>query len=1351
MSTSPKDDREYGVGTLLRHFKGNDEGMEVLDSQQRLCEQAGLDCLINLTRHEHVKVKHLAMVVVSSLEEEGAEITVSGAEGVRPLVELALFNDESVQKDAVWTLAILAANGTCRERIKDEVGWHNIRKYANSSSPDVQAAVSILLGNLAIERSDRGSMIRTGFGILTEMLHKTDNVKVQRAVITALSNVSIIDEHDAHQSWITSGIPLMLQHFNSEDYHIRVGVLNSFSNLVQHTSHLPELKSAIIERAGNLFVPLLHSKDETIQKIVTMIIASLATVDSYKDSLCDQGVVKPLVKLLDSRDEEVRLGTSMSINVLADSKRLVKEFRSVHANEPLVEVILDTKDREVKREAQEALAKLAPEDVEDVKRKLASKKKRRNSAPRVQNGSESESSWVSSSSDESEYSGSSPSSRSSSDSESDSQNERSGSGSYSRSGSSDSVSSDSSSSSDSEDDEADRARAAREEEERKAREEEERVLQAQARTEEERVAREEQEWLENARAQERARLAEEEQRRKQQEEESARIAAEEEAMAAALLAVAKKDREEVERRQREEDERLQRKEDERLEREEAERLKREEVERLKREEAERLRREQEEEERRKREDAERLLREAAEAEEQRTEAERLKREEEDRLRREAEEQAAAAERAISASESHSGSSYSDSEDDSYSSRSRSRSGSYSSRSGSRSSSYSDSVSSDSDSDSSEDEISELNKHEMNNLAAAAPDAAERLRELEDEEKAILEAEAEAARVKAEAELLRLREAEERDRERDQEAQAIAAEKEALRLAEVEVERVREEKRKSLSASEFRQGSDDERLQRIETLHRAEREAQRKQREDEEFASRIEQERKKREEDERLAALAQEMAIAEAAQKAEDARREAENLQNLEQVRHKLEREQEVREEEEELAQREDEERRKREDTLRRQDRDRLRREEEARLAADVNRAKRLSDSRASQESISRHDTSSDTSADSRQHRRSRDSRHSDRRRSRDYSYSDRSSSVSSFDREDISPSQRDPETLPLRLLQLLREYPHDNPREGVTRADMTELARFAELRQRDQLRYAMDIIPLLVLILYRYPPDRYEEVDICCLYLLAILVRNHANNQLIMRRVKGGDIVIQLMSASQESVKQKATLCLGAFCLNNNPIQGEVSRAVPLLCAMLKSEAIRPLTKCTVAAAMASLADNHMSNQNAIKADGGLRDMIHLMLQGDRSGAPARVWLNLLSALVSGNPEMQIAVVQDHPRVLTYLTDLMGTSQSTMVLTFATNVCVELSKKNARVQVEMYNAGIIPLLVRAIQVPGADETIMNSLYVLGSLYKLKKPHAKIRSEYTRLKVRDQLRVLANSKNRSIKTLANTIEKNLEVS
>lgn len=50
------------------------------------------------------------MKYLHALTDEEEEITMESADGYRNLVKLAQYPDDEVQREAVWTLAILASN-----------------------------------------------------------------------------------------------------------------------------------------------------------------------------------------------------------------------------------------------------------------------------------------------------------------------------------------------------------------------------------------------------------------------------------------------------------------------------------------------------------------------------------------------------------------------------------------------------------------------------------------------------------------------------------------------------------------------------------------------------------------------------------------------------------------------------------------------------------------------------------------------------------------------------------------------------------------------------------------------------------------------------------------------------------------------------------------------------------------------------------------------------------------------------------------------------------------------------------------------------------------------------------------
>eukprot|EP00026_Physarum_polycephalum_P001501 Phypoly_transcript_01503.p1 GENE.Phypoly_transcript_01503~~Phypoly_transcript_01503.p1 ORF type:complete len:1035 (+),score=194.99 Phypoly_transcript_01503:188-3292(+) len=356
---SPKSPPFKDLNTLVKHYGK----VSVDPKQKKICEDSGLDSLLNLVSMPQVKVQSLATEVINSLAEgDNDEVSVTSEEAFRNLVRLTQFPEEDVQREAVWSLAILASNSSCRVRIEQEVGWHNFRKYASSPVPEIQAGTAILLGNLALDKKTQEVMMQKGTPLLLEMLNSSDDPKVRRAVVTALSNVSIIEDFGAKELWSEKGLELIVPFIRQEeDPQLQIGALNTIANICNHDD--PDLKQKVVELGGlGCLVPLLDNHDEMIVKLAAMTIANMASEEEHRKVLRDLSVVEPLVRLLDSRDDEVQLGVAMAINALAHNETIRKEFRERQAAEALVELIRLTKDKDIIKEAKAALKKISPED-----------------------------------------------------------------------------------------------------------------------------------------------------------------------------------------------------------------------------------------------------------------------------------------------------------------------------------------------------------------------------------------------------------------------------------------------------------------------------------------------------------------------------------------------------------------------------------------------------------------------------------------------------------------------------------------------------------------------------------------------------------------------------------------------------------------------------------------------------------------------------------------------------------------------------------------------------------------------------------------------------------------------------
>jgi len=260
-----------------------------------------------------------------------------------------------------------------------------------------------------------------------------------------------------------------------------------------------------------------------------------------------------------------------------------------------------------------------------------------------------------------------------------------------------------------------------------------------------------------------------------------------------------------------------------------------------------------------------------------------------------------------------------------------------------------------------------------------------------------------------------------------------------------------------------------------------------------------------------------------------------------------------------------------------------------------------------------------------------------------------------------------------------------------------------------------------------------------------LLARNQVRNQVAIRRVRGGDQMIKLLASTVTRVQRNAALALGAYCLNNNPIQQECSRAIPQLVKLLDS-ATQSSTNRTVAAALASLADNNKINQNLVQSAGGLGAVIAL-LPIDKNFT--RCGLHVIAALVCRNTSAQNSVVLEHPRFIPDLLALL-TNSSPSLQTHITNTLVELVKKNTLVQKNLYHADATSRLAALLRAENPQErAILNVLFLLWTLWHLRKYKEKIRAEFSRQQVAENVRLFCASRNKDIQELAMNLSKEVE--
>ena len=123
---------------------------------------------------------------------------LNNEQGWNFLLELATVKEMDIRRDAVWTVAILAAcpgilflpsfpstpslsisnaNLDSHEYIANVFGWKTILFFASNSDPDIQIASNILIANLAVNEENQLQMIAVGgLEVLLEQAKNTNGI-----------------------------------------------------------------------------------------------------------------------------------------------------------------------------------------------------------------------------------------------------------------------------------------------------------------------------------------------------------------------------------------------------------------------------------------------------------------------------------------------------------------------------------------------------------------------------------------------------------------------------------------------------------------------------------------------------------------------------------------------------------------------------------------------------------------------------------------------------------------------------------------------------------------------------------------------------------------------------------------------------------------------------------------------------------------------------------------------------------------------------------------------------------------------------------------------------------------------
>jgi len=344
------------------------------EEQLVLAEDAGLEELLALYKHEHPKVKGLASKVLTQLSTNSEdEVVMTSKDGFKPLFELLEVKDDDVRAKATMTLSILAEQADSQEMIIEAAGgWDKVIPLIVARNPGIQHASLLLCGSLVINSELRDSFIKDGGVSHVLKVANSKEIKIQRALATCLANLA--QEAEAVKEVIGGdGIKKVLFWIAQGDDELTGSAISILANASNNENFKEPLLQA---RVLDVVPPLLLSESETVRTGALILLANLSTIEEASVPIansCLDNLLK-VAKTSDKNDSVYRAVVCFSNLASFDqSRQKIKEkgvdayLKHLHAN---------NKDPDTQKEVTQALAELGEfvkmavdEEVEEAEEK----------------------------------------------------------------------------------------------------------------------------------------------------------------------------------------------------------------------------------------------------------------------------------------------------------------------------------------------------------------------------------------------------------------------------------------------------------------------------------------------------------------------------------------------------------------------------------------------------------------------------------------------------------------------------------------------------------------------------------------------------------------------------------------------------------------------------------------------------------------------------------------------------------------------------------------------------------------------------------------------------------------------
>ncbi|XP_067417810.1 armadillo repeat-containing protein 3 [Emydura macquarii macquarii] len=338
----------------------------VQDFQSRAAvrELNAIPALLELLKSEYPVIQSLALKTFGVISNDRESRIIlrenQGLDHLFKILETKEFNDLHVE--ALSVVANCLEDVDTMQLIQQTVGLKKLLSFAEMSTiPDIQKNAAKAIAKAAYDPENRKILHEEEVEKCLVTLLGTDNDGAKAAAAQAIS--AMCENLASKDVFGIQGIPQLIQLLSSDNEEVKEAAAIALANL---TTASPSNANAVAEAEG--IEPLINvlsaKRDGTVANAAT-VLTNMATQEPLRLSIQSHGVMNAIVEPLQSTNSLVQSKVALAVAALGCDIDARTELRNASGLEPLVK-LLHSKNDEVRRNACWAVMVCATDELTAV-------------------------------------------------------------------------------------------------------------------------------------------------------------------------------------------------------------------------------------------------------------------------------------------------------------------------------------------------------------------------------------------------------------------------------------------------------------------------------------------------------------------------------------------------------------------------------------------------------------------------------------------------------------------------------------------------------------------------------------------------------------------------------------------------------------------------------------------------------------------------------------------------------------------------------------------------------------------------------------------------------------------------